>query len=371
MGPLIIGIILFFLFLTCYKAYNLGNSYHLKYYILHLIINFICVIIFFVFFLGFDQLGIFDNFRDIQYMIFFVFLIQPISIILFKYHILSIASGYLKKISAFDIITYLLFALCAINILRYPIQFYDSVLIFNLKTLIPVNSPINVDFGIDISWGYISKFYILIICIITLIQINKVKFFVVKNSMKIKIWANSFISFNIVVHLIVLLSLFSIFNLNIANNELLLKTSRVIQVLLALNYALNPILLLEISKLKLGKFSSDDSKNSQRLNKLFIETKCYINPKLTIVIVSELLGLKNSEISDSIKSIKTNNFNDYVNKFRINYSIELINDNYLDNKTIESLASESGFNSVQSFHRVFKKFKSKTPNEFLKNPIKN
>ena len=90
-----------------------------------------------------------------------------------------------------------------------------------------------------------------------------------------------------------------------------------------------------------------------------------------IDVDSELLGLKNSEISDSIKSIKTNNFNDYVNKFRINYSIELINDNYLDNKTIESLAFESGFNSVQSFHRVFKKFKSKTPNEFLKNPIKN
>ena len=119
-------------------------------------------------------------------------------------------------------------------------------------------------------------------------------------------------------------------------------------------------------KIKSEVYFSDTSLNSERLNKLFVESQCYLNNKLNVAEIIDLLGLDNSELSAAIRFLNSNNFNDFVNEYRVNHSVKLINDNYLYNKTIESLAFQSGFNSVQSFHRVFMKFKNTTPSAFQK-----
>ena len=328
----------------------------------HLIINIIVATTFF--FLVFI---VKKDYKDLDLIFGGLLLIQPISIIIFKYHIISLASGYLIKISAFDIITYLLYVLFFIYFVGSPIEFYNFDQIALLQELINIDNRFNIASGFDLTFWNVNKFFLVAINIITLIQINKIKYFQVKNSKLIKVWSNLFILLNIIIALIVLVVLFNKqFNLDKETIIVLANISRFIQALLILNYAVNPILFSQVMKIKSEVYLSDTSLNSERLNKLFVESQCYLNNKLNVAEIIDLLGLDNSELSAAIRFLNSNNFNDFVNEYRINHSVKLINDNYLYNKTIESLAFQSGFNSVQSFHRVFKKFKNTTPSAFQK-----
>tara|TARA_B110000977_G_scaffold139384_1_gene176910 strand:+ start:901 stop:1914 length:1014 start_codon:yes stop_codon:yes gene_type:complete len=328
----------------------------------HLMINVIVATTFF-----FLVFVVKKDYSDIDFIFGGLLLIQPLSIIFFKYHIISLAKGYLIKISAFDIITYLLYSLSFIYFVGYPIKVYSFDQIILLQELINIDNQFNVGYGFDLTFWNVNKFFLLVINIFTLIQINKIKYFHVKNSKSIRVWSNLFILFNIIVALIVLAVLFSkLFNFDKETIILLANISRFIQALLILNYSLNPILFSKVMKIKSEAYFSDTSLNAERLNILFDETQCYLNNKLNVAEILDLLGLDNSELSASIRLLNSNNFNDFVNEYRINHSVKLINDNYLDNKTIESLAFQSGFNSVQSFHRVFRKFKKKTPSAFKK-----
>ena len=58
----------------------------------------------------------------------------------------------------------------------------------------------------------------------------------------------------------------------------------------------------------------------------------------------------------------------FINSHRIEYSIKLMNEGYLDKFSIMALAEKSGFSSQENFNRVFKLLKKNTPSE-LKNSI--
>ena len=94
----------------------------------HLIINIIVATTFF--FLVFI---VKKDYKDLDLIFGGLLLIQPISIIIFKYHIISLASGYLIKISAFDIITYLLYVLFFIYFVGSPIEFYNFDQVDNVE----------------------------------------------------------------------------------------------------------------------------------------------------------------------------------------------------------------------------------------------
>lgn len=99
---------------------------------------------------------------------------------------------------------------------------------------------------------------------------------------------------------------------------------------------------------------------------LFQNEHLYLKKRLTIEDVVISVG---STIQKVQKAILTNtqlNFNDFVNAYRVDKSIELINNNYLIKMNLTSLAIESGFNSHQTFFRAFKKVKGCTPTEYRK-----
>ena len=54
---------------------------------------------------------------------------------------------------------------------------------------------------------------------------------------------------------------------------------------------------------------------------------------------------------------------DYVNCFRIAYSIKVFQEGHYDG--IESVIYESGFVSKTTFYKNFKKFTGKTPSQYL------
>ena len=58
-------------------------------------------------------------------------------------------------------------------------------------------------------------------------------------------------------------------------------------------------------------------------------------------------------------------FNDFINKYRVSYIKQKINESYLDSYTLNSLASEAGFSNLTTFIAAFKKIENCTPSEYL------
>ena len=58
-------------------------------------------------------------------------------------------------------------------------------------------------------------------------------------------------------------------------------------------------------------------------------------------------------------------FNEFINKYRVSYIKQKINESYLDSYTLNSLASEAGFSNLTTFIAAFKKMENCTPSEYL------
>ncbi|TRX20783.1 helix-turn-helix domain-containing protein [Flavobacterium franklandianum] len=134
----------------------------------------------------------------------------------------------------------------------------------------------------------------------------------------------------------------------------------------------------EIKKLDEIVTSSNEPNRQKRLseeqtsvlnNKLIIlmETeKFYLENDLNLVKLANKLDTTPNEISFVINELHKQNFNNYVNKFRIIEAKKLLlSDEYL-NLNIVGIAYQSGFNSKTTFNTTFKKIAGISPTDFLK-----
>lgn len=81
------------------------------------------------------------------------------------------------------------------------------------------------------------------------------------------------------------------------------------------------------------------------------------------------LEMTKKELSNLINT-KHTSYNAWINEIKINYSISLIENSFLDDYSIEALAKECGFKSKTTFYRAFKAITGKTPSVYLKNYLK-
>ena len=91
----------------------------------------------------------------------------------------------------------------------------------------------------------------------------------------------------------------------------------------------------------------------------------FLQKDLSINHVSVALNIPSRELSFIINHHFGQRFNDFVNKYRIEYITKKINKTYLANYTMEAIANEAGFASKSSFNLAFKKFNQCTPSEYL------
>ena len=90
----------------------------------------------------------------------------------------------------------------------------------------------------------------------------------------------------------------------------------------------------------------------------------FVNPDLTLEVLSKSMNLSPSKVSAAINSILGKTFYDLINEQRVEKSKILLKSK--TNYTIEAIAFESGFNSRASFYRAFKKYTGETPSDFVK-----
>lgn len=90
--------------------------------------------------------------------------------------------------------------------------------------------------------------------------------------------------------------------------------------------------------------------------------KAYLDPELTIWDIVKKLRINRTYISQAINQSCQVNFSQYINSYRIEEACRLLQEN--THIKLESIALESGFNSLSTFKRAFKVATGKTPSQF-------
>jgi len=116
------------------------------------------------------------------------------------------------------------------------------------------------------------------------------------------------------------------------------------------------------SKLSLKEMKVIQSK----IENVFITENTFLNNNLTLDTLALKLELKPHHISQTLSELVKENFNDYINKHRIEHSKELLINPTYANYKIEAIALDSGFNNKVTFYKAFSKFTNTTPSKFRK-----
>ncbi|GAB4417443.1 MAG: hypothetical protein OHK0039_27810 [Bacteroidia bacterium] len=103
----------------------------------------------------------------------------------------------------------------------------------------------------------------------------------------------------------------------------------------------------------------------QRVAQIMADEMPYLNPKLTLGDLAEMADTNLHELSRAINQGFGQNFNDFVNGYRVEAFKARVQEPAYRNHTFLAVAFMVGFNSKTAFNRSFKKLTGMTPGAFL------
>lgn len=103
-----------------------------------------------------------------------------------------------------------------------------------------------------------------------------------------------------------------------------------------------------------------------KLHAYLRESKAYTQPGLTMVSLSNELGIRQQTLSQAIKNCTNTNYYAYINDFRLEEFKQLLLSEMNQKFSIEGLAKQAGFGSKTTFYAFFKKTEGITPKEYAK-----
>lgn len=113
-------------------------------------------------------------------------------------------------------------------------------------------------------------------------------------------------------------------------------------------------------------FKSADPDLIQKASDYILEHDFHLKPTATLSQLSEALAVSPNLLSQKINGELKQNYNEYINQFRISESQKrLISDDY-NHLSIEGIGQSVGFKSKSSFYTAFKKITSMTPSAYRK-----
>ena len=114
--------------------------------------------------------------------------------------------------------------------------------------------------------------------------------------------------------------------------------------------------------------STEEETLVQKIDRKMKEEQLFLQPDLKLSDLAEGLNTNRTYIYEAIKAIDQKNpvsFSDYVNRYRIEYSMMRLKDN--PDESIEDIMLQSGFISKSTYYNNFKKFTGMTPREYINN----
>ncbi|MEM6525566.1 MAG: helix-turn-helix transcriptional regulator [Bacteroidota bacterium] len=125
------------------------------------------------------------------------------------------------------------------------------------------------------------------------------------------------------------------------------------------------IKMISPAKIKAQAIENTDAEQYLVVLKRAMENeKLYLDPELNRDKVASHLGISAKLISVILNQYANQNFNDFVNSYRVAEVIGKLKSGENNHLTISGIAFDSGFNSQATFQRVFKSIQGMTPKEF-------
>lgn len=184
----------------------------------------------------------------------------------------------------------------------------------------------------------------------------------------IKTWAGTlsilvfFISFN--------LSILNFYNHNLYGITVLKFSFIIMSYIVLLSIIYKPK-FLSFNKFSYNKLSAFDRNSTLTLNddnftNPFFNEFYYLQKDANLDRFCKENGIEDKEDFHDLIIIKFNmSFNNLINKYRVQYFLDLVKSNKFTNYSIDALAQESGFNSRHHLYKPFKKFHGGTPSDFI------
>ncbi|MFH1943439.1 MAG: AraC family transcriptional regulator [bacterium] len=140
---------------------------------------------------------------------------------------------------------------------------------------------------------------------------------------------------------------------------------------------INPIVYIALKKPELfsrkekyDQSSLCDAKKQEYLNRLqnfMRSSKPHLQSTISLPDLARRLSIPRHHLSQVINESFNLNFNDFINKYRIDDALALLQDRSNHNGTILEIAYQVGFNSKSTFNSAFKKHTGQTPKEYKNN----
>ena len=106
----------------------------------------------------------------------------------------------------------------------------------------------------------------------------------------------------------------------------------------------------------------------KEIETVMTEKQAYLTTTLTVESLAQMLNAKKHYVSSAINRCTRNNFNTFVNEYRIKEAVRLLsNKQFTTNFNMDGIAFELGFTDRKIFYRVFKKMTGLSPTEFINN----
>ena len=105
----------------------------------------------------------------------------------------------------------------------------------------------------------------------------------------------------------------------------------------------------------------------EKIENFMTNEQPFLNPNLTLKYMAQHLKTNTSVLSKAINTGFDQNFNDFINSYRVRAVQEKLATPKYQQYTLTSVAYECGFNLKATFNRAFKKFSGVSPKQFLDN----
>lgn len=105
----------------------------------------------------------------------------------------------------------------------------------------------------------------------------------------------------------------------------------------------------------------------QQVKELLEEDKLYLKAELTVADIAKRIGEHPRTVSLSINGVCKENFNRFINRYRVEEAKNLLISKDVKHLNMEGIGMEVGFNSNSSFYSAFKNELNITPLQYLKN----
>ncbi len=107
-----------------------------------------------------------------------------------------------------------------------------------------------------------------------------------------------------------------------------------------------------------------DNEMMQRIDALMDEERLYRKSDLSVADIAAQLGERPRMVSMVISACRQVNFKTYINGYRVAEAKRLLDEDKSNKRTIDAIASESGFANRSSFYRAFKRSQGISPSDY-------